>query len=255
MSKSFVHVIASVLRRVLVLVVLGAPVYANAVCPFNVDLSPSATSTRATTDGLLFLRYALGLPSSSPPVASASENPSLTPTQVATFIDSNKTALDVDGDGRFTVFDSQVIARYLVGFRGERLSTGLTTFDFGTRYGGAALQTYIDNGCIGQNDLPDPRATTWNSMNAALVAGNTALAKSYLTQNGLANLGPPIDSLASRMAQIVGSYSALGASLVEDDYAEYVVSRPIPGSTTGELQVFIVVFLRGPNGNWLIDAM
>jgi hypothetical protein len=228
---------------------------AVALCPFNIDQSSTANSTRATTDGLLFLRYALGLPSTTPPVANATENSSLTSAQVATFIDANKTALDIDGDGKFTIFDAQVIARYITGFRGERLSAGLTTFDFGSRYGGAALQTYIDNGCTGLNDLPDPRVAVWNAMNTALVGGNTGLAKTYLTPNGLANHGPPIDSLTSQMPQIVASYSPLVASLVEDDYAEYIVARPVPGSTTGELQVFIVVFMRAPNGSWLIDAM
>ncbi len=227
----------------------------QAMCPFNIDQSSAVNSTRATTDGLLFIRYALGLPATAPPVANATESPSLTPTQVAQFIENNKTALDLDGDGKFTIFDTQVIARYVTGFRGDRLSAGLTTFDFGSRYGGAALQTYIDNGCTGLNDLPDPRVAVRNAMNAALVGGNNALAKTYLTPNGLANHGSPIDSLTSRMPQIVASYSPLAASLVEDDYAEYVVSRPIPGSTTGELQVFIVVFLRDPNGVWLIDAM
>ncbi len=228
---------------------------AQAVCPFNVDQSSAANSLRATTDGLLFIRYALGLPSTTPPVTGATETGSLTPTQIGDFVANNKTALDIDGDGKFTIFDAQVIARYITGFRGERLSAGLTTFDFGSRYGGAALQTYIDNGCTGLNDLPDPRIAVWNAMNTALVGGNTALAKTYLTPNGLANHGPPIDSLTSQMPQIVASYSPLVASLVEDDYAEYIVARPVPGSTTGELQVFIVVFMRAPNGSWLIDAM
>jgi hypothetical protein len=230
----------------------------HAVCPFNVDQSSAANSTRATTDGLLFLRYALGLPATTPPITSATENASLTSTQVGTFIDTNKTALDIDGDTKFTIFDAQIIARYLFGFRGERLSDGLTPFDFGARYGGMALQTYIDNGCTGTNDAADPRIAAWNAMNAQLALGTTAgidAAKAYLTDTGIDNLVPVFVALRTELSAIIASYSQIIPRTVSSEFAEYWVSRPLPGSTTGEREIFTITFLRMFDGSWRVDTM
>ena len=64
-----------------------------------------------------------------------------------------------------------------------------------------------------------------------------------------------MDSLLSQMSSIVGSYSALVPKTVSGDYAEYLVSRPVPGSVTGDRQLFFVIFKQAPGGAWLIDSM
>jgi hypothetical protein len=106
----------------LVSVISSAFAYAQTAenCPFNIDQSSAANSRRATTDGLIFIRYALNLPNTLPPVDSATENASLTSAQVAAHMSANAAALDIDGDGAFTPFDARIIARYLLGFRVTR---------------------------------------------------------------------------------------------------------------------------------------
>ncbi len=242
-------------RGLLACAALLVSVDASAVCPFSPD-GAGAVGGTATTDGLLFIRYALGLTSGAALGANATQGGAL-PAAIASYIadPTNHAALDIDGDGKFSANDAMAIARYLFGFRGDALATGLPAVEFASRYGGPALQTYIDNGCTGLNDLPDPRVVVWNAMNTALVAGNAAQAKAYLTPNGLSNHGAPMDSLLPQMSSIVGSYGALVARVVNGDYAEYLVTRPLPGSSTGERQTFFVTFLQGPDGTWLIDSL
>lgn len=243
------------LRALLTCALLLVSVDASAACPFSPD-GAGAVGGTATTDGLLFIRYALGLTSGAALGANATQGGAL-PAAIASYIadPTNNAALDIDGDGKFSANDAMAIARYLFGFRGDALATGLPAVEFASRYGGPALQTYIDNGCTGLNDLPDPRVVVWNAMNAALVAGNAAQAKTYLTPNGLANHGAPMDSLLGQMSSIVSSYSTLVPKAVSGDYAEYLVSRPVPGSVTGDKQLYFVIFLQAPGGIWLIDSM
>lgn len=228
---------------------------ADAACPFNPDGAGGASGT-ATADGLLFIRYALGLTSGQPLGGNAIQG-SVLPAAVAAYIadPTNNAAIDIDGDGKFSPSDAMVIARYLLGFRGNALAVGVPTVEFAKRYGGPSQQTYIDNGCTGINDLSDERIVVWNAMNAALIAGNAAQAKSYLTELGVANHGSVIDSLLNQMPAIVASYSPLVAKEVNSDFAEYVVSRPVQGSSTGERTLHFIAFLRMADGNWRIDSM
>lgn len=228
---------------------------AQAACPFSPD-GAGSTSGTATTDGLLFIRYALGLTAGPALGANATQGGAL-PAAIASYIadPTNNVALDIDGDGKFSANDAMTIARYLFGFRGDALATGLPTVEFASRYGGPALQTYIDNGCTGLNDLPDPRIQTWTAMNTALVAGNIASAKTYLTVGAQDTVGGSMTQLNAQFPGIVSSYSPLVPGIVRADYAEYWVSRAVPGSVTGERSLFIVIFLLSPDGIWRIDSM
>jgi hypothetical protein len=226
---------------------------ALAVCPFNADQQGVATGT-ATTDGLLFIRYALGLTAGASLGSGATQDGAL-PANIATYIDANKAALDMDGDGTFTPFDAQIVARYLMGFRGVGLQIGLSDPQFAKRFAGVDFQKFIDDGCT-ESPNADPRVQAWNAMNAALVAGNATLAKTYLTDTGLINHGPVMDALLTDMPTIVAGYSEIIPRYVAGDYAEYWVSRPIAGSTTGERYVHIVIFMRNPgDANWKIDSL
>lgn len=178
---------------------------AHAACPFNPDGAGTAAGT-ATTDGLRFIRYALGATAGSGLGANATEGTAL-PAAVASYIAdaTNNAAIDIDGNGQFEPRDAMVIARYLMGFRGLALGVGLPDAQFANRFDGTAFQTYINAGCSNLSDKPDPRAVVWNAMNAALVAGNAATAKTYLTGLGVANHGAAIDSLLNQMPAIVAS--------------------------------------------------
>jgi hypothetical protein len=226
-------------------------------CPFNVDQSSAANSRRATTDGLIFIRYALNLPSVNPPVTSATENATLTSAQVATHMATNAAALDIDGDGKFTTFDAQIIARYLVGFRGTTLAGDLAAPEFAKRFGSAAFQQYIDSGCNSANDPSDPRIAVWNAMNAKLALGTTTGindAKVYMTDTAVDNYTAALTSIVGDLPAIVASYSPIIPRIVSGDYAEYWVSRPLAGSATGEREIFTVVFLRMGDGGWRVEG-
>jgi hypothetical protein len=241
-------------------VVWSAFAYAQtaADCPFNVDQSSAANSRRATTDGLIFIRYALNLPSTAPPVGGATENASLTGAQVASHMSANATALDIDGDGKFTTFDAQIIARYLLGFRGGALLGTQEQPDFAKRYGVSALASYIDGGCNPANDPADPRIAVWNAMNAQLALGTVAGidgAKQYITDTAVENYTLALNAIVSELPTVVASYSPIIPRVVRGDYAEYWVSRPLPGSITGEREVFTITFLRMFDGSWRVESM
>ncbi len=227
----------------------------HAVCPFNADQQGIAGGT-ATSDGLLFIRYALGLTSGAALGANATQGGAL-PAAIAGYIanPTNNAAIDIDGDGKFSNGDALVIARYLFGFRGDTLAAGVAPVEFAKRYGGRALQAYIDNGCTGLNDLPDPRVQTWNAMNSALVAGNVTNAKTYLTPNGATTVGGAMDALIAGMPAIVATYSELIPKNVSENYAEYLVVRPVPGSASGEKSLHFVIFIRMLDGSWKVDSM
>ena len=151
-------------RTLIVATVLVAATAASAVCPFKPDTRGLPGGT-ATTDGLLFLRYALG--------ANATQSGTL-PATVAAYIAANKTALDMDGDTLFTAFDAQIIARYLFGFRNDALTNGLATMPSVKRFGSLALKNYIDAGCTGATDK-DQQAVIFGYLNLA----HNSAAQSY----------------------------------------------------------------------------
>ena len=227
-------------------------------CPFNIDGSRATNSRRATTDGLIFIRYALGITTSPNLPTGATETPSLTAAQIASLITTNKAALDIDGDGYFTPFDAQVIARYLLGYRNSNLAGDLTAPDFAKRFGSKALQDFIESGCNPASDPTDPRITAWTAMNAQLALGTlagVAAAKAYLTDSAVDNLGPVFTALTAEHAAIIASYSTLVPRQVSSDYAEYWVSRPLIGGAAGARDVFTVTFVRTFDGSWRIDSM
>ncbi len=229
---------------------------AIAVCPFNAD-QQGAAGGAGTTDGLLFIRYALGLTMGASLTANAAQN-NATDTTVVNYIVNNKTALDIDGDDAFTAYDAVHIARYLLGFRGAALLGTLTQPDFVKRSGGVALQRFIDGGCTGTNDLADPRVAVWNAMNAQLALGTTAGingAKQYMTDTAVSNFETAMNAIRTDLPTLVASYSQIISRTVGTDYAEYWVSRPIPGSTSGGREVFVITFLLMFDGTWRVDSM
>lgn len=227
-------------------------------CPFNVDQSSTANSRRATTDGLIFIRYALNLPNTLPTVAGATENAALVSAQVAAHMSANAATLDIDGDGKFTTFDAQIIARYLLGFRNTSLVGASIPEDFPKRSGAQALQNFIETGCTGTSDAPDPRVLAWNAMNAQLALGTAAgidTAKAYMTDTAVGNYTAALTAIIADLAAVVASYSPIIPRQVGSDYAEYWVSRPLAGSVTGERLIHVVTFLRTFDGSWRVDSM
>jgi hypothetical protein len=89
----------------------------------DVDASVTATKYDALTDGLIVLRYLFGLTGNSMVVNALGGTATRTdPAAVLAYLDSIRTALDVDGNGNSDALtDGLIIIRYLFGLRGASL--------------------------------------------------------------------------------------------------------------------------------------
>jgi hypothetical protein len=91
----------------------------------------------------------------------------------------------------------------------------------------------------------------WNGMNDALLAGNKEAALGYLSDSAQLKYGPVFDTLLPFMSEIVASYSPLVQSSVDDELAEYALTR-LDG---GIKRLYLISFMRDQNGVWRIDGM
>jgi len=92
----------------------------------DVDGSSAATKYDAFTDGLLVIRYLSGSTGTSLITGALGGTAARTDaTAIATYLDSIRPALDVDGDGNADApTDGLLIIRYLLGLRGDALIAG-----------------------------------------------------------------------------------------------------------------------------------
>lgn len=112
--------------------------------PVSIDVAGSGTYS-ALTDGLVILRYLLGL-EGAPLVAgvtASSATPLDAPTTVAK-LDHMLAQLDVDGNGRPDASDGLLIVRYLFGLRGSALIADAIG-QGATRDTAAKVETYIQS--------------------------------------------------------------------------------------------------------------
>ncbi|MBL8310391.1 MAG: hypothetical protein JNL19_08210 [Burkholderiales bacterium] len=236
------------------LTLLAATPTIHAACNFNADQHGPSTAT-GTTDALILLRTLRGL--SGPSRVTNAVHPGATDSDVATYLQSVGLGLDVDGDGVISTIDIIVIARHLFGFRGDALMSGYTATANAVRKTGAELQAFLDNGCVVG---PDPQVgiTVWNAMNAQLALGTAAgvnAAKQYMTDTAVENYADALTAIATDLPALIASYSQLVPRLVQNDIAEYWVSVPVIGSTTGQRLVHLVTLLRMADGSWRVDSM
>ena len=91
----------------------------------------------------------------------------------------------------------------------------------------------------------------WNGMNNALIAGNKVKAMSFLSLGAQLKYGPVFDKLLPSMPTIIASYSPLQRVSISGDIGEYAINRTINGVN----RIFLIYFLQGDDGTWLIDAM
>jgi hypothetical protein len=117
----------------------------GAACPFNPTQS---AEPRGLSSAALFSRYAEGLTGA----ALTQKLTTATPQSVANYIDSHIDFLDIDGDGALTETDATLISRRLLGFAGNRLTSGLSIN--GARKSSGAISRYFDDDCPGSITLP-----------------------------------------------------------------------------------------------------
>lgn len=104
---------------------LSETILPRAASPLNIDGSTAGAATTAATDGMLLLRYLFGLKGSA--LIDGVSEPSATrdAATIAQYLNSNRVAFDVDGDGIVTpASDGLLILRYLLGLRGTALTQG-----------------------------------------------------------------------------------------------------------------------------------
>ncbi|MGL5005105.1 MAG: hypothetical protein ACRDAM_19360, partial [Casimicrobium sp.] len=111
-------------------------------CPLDVD---QTSTIRPNTDALVLARYLKGVRGTAL-TENARDSVAAVAINVQDQIDTRLAQLDIDGDGAFNDNDVTIIARYMIGFRVDALTNGLTLA--GTRTTGAAIQSYLQSlGC------------------------------------------------------------------------------------------------------------
>ncbi|MBL8310741.1 MAG: S8 family serine peptidase [Burkholderiales bacterium] len=106
-----------------------AAYHGGAGASLNVDGNTTGAPASATTDGVLLMRYLLGLRGTAL-VDAATGSPAVRTSaiDVAAWLDTMRLAFDVDGDGQvLAMTDGLLVMRYLLGLRGSALISGATT--------------------------------------------------------------------------------------------------------------------------------
>ena len=111
----------------------------------DVDSSVTATKYNAGTDGVLVLRYMLGLTGTALTASATGGTASRTdPAVIKTYLDGIRVgSLDIDGDGTVNALtDGLLVVRYLLGIRGDALVAGAVNSS-GARTSFADIQAFI----------------------------------------------------------------------------------------------------------------
>lgn len=98
----------------------------RAIAPLDVDASVTTSKYAALTDGLIVVRYLLGLTGAAltqgATIPTAGRNNA---TDVKAYLDAIRGLLDIDGNGAFNAAtDGVLVVRYLLGLRGTALVSG-----------------------------------------------------------------------------------------------------------------------------------
>ncbi len=120
----------------------------TAACPFNTRASDATTAASASVDGQLLLRATRGMRDAALVNGSSRASPAPTAANVVEHVNGNAGSLDIDGDGEVNLVDSSIIARYLAGFRGNSLITGLTIAATAPRRTSVSISKFITDGCV-----------------------------------------------------------------------------------------------------------
>ncbi|MGL5002569.1 MAG: hypothetical protein ACRDAM_06480, partial [Casimicrobium sp.] len=96
----------------------------------------------------MIVRYVNNMRGSSLTNAFTRITPAPNAAAVTEHVSGNVAALDVDGDGVLTDFDSTVIARHLHGFKANALTAGLPIQSGATRRDANAISKFIADGCV-----------------------------------------------------------------------------------------------------------
>lgn len=111
----------------------------------DIDGSGANGSYAALTDGLLIVRYLLGLTGTALTSGAVSDAATRNADAVVAYLDEKLWALDVDDDGQYVAAtDGVLILRYLLGFRGAALVDGAVS-QFAGRTSTADIEAYLQS--------------------------------------------------------------------------------------------------------------
>ena len=91
----------------------------------------------------------------------------------------------------------------------------------------------------------------WNSMNAAVVAGDIALAETAFSRGSKKKFTPLLTALQPFFQQILNSYTDWQVVTNLPGYKEFVLNRTV----NGENRVYFVTFIQDHTGVWRITSM
>lgn len=129
--------IAVCLSAVLIGVSVAAPI---ARCPFDNEL------VSAQREGMIYARYALNIRGVQLVTATGFQPEHAAAAQAAMECPSCWPQLDINGNGAFDTTDALLIARYIAGFRGAALTSGVA-LGSGSRNTPALVESFISGGC------------------------------------------------------------------------------------------------------------
>jgi hypothetical protein len=112
---------------------------------FDVDASIGQSKYDALTDGLLIVRYLNNLTGNALVAGALGQTATRTdPVQIKAYLDFIRPQLDIDGNGSFdAATDGVLIARYLLGLRGDSLVAGAVDLQLGVRKTAGDIETWI----------------------------------------------------------------------------------------------------------------
>ena len=110
---------------------------------FNLDIDVDG-ATAALTDGLLVLRHLFGFADSSLTEGAMTDGATrVDPTAIATYLETNMSQIDIDGDGQTDALtDGLLLLRYLFGFDGDALVQDVVA-ESATRRTSEEIKAYI----------------------------------------------------------------------------------------------------------------
>jgi|GEM_PF-2915818 len=113
----------------------------------DIDASITASKYQSLTDGLLIMRYLLGLTGTALTKGALGNTASRTdPVAIKTYLDGIRTSLDIIGNSSTDAqTDGLLIIRYLLGLRGSALISGVFIDPLGARKTAPLIETYIQS--------------------------------------------------------------------------------------------------------------
>jgi PKD repeat protein len=157
-------------------------------------------------------------------------------------------SIDFDGNGTFdfTTTDPNTLLQHTYTVPGLYLARLRVTTSQG--------QSYEAESTIAVQDAATMDTlfkSMWNTMNAALVAGDIPTALMFLDSAAQEKYGPVWQVLLPHMAEIVSSYSPVQALFISSGIAEYGLNRTI----NEENRLFLIYFLKNDDGVWRINVL